>query len=287
MAFEKRCSREELAINPGLDIISKTWGFTLSMLFDLQHIAYRHGDKAVVDDVSISLAPGRFYGLIGPNGCGKTTLLDLLIRHRAPAAGTIDFQGKPLAQWSKKHLAKQIALVPQDFYINFPFSVAEVVMMGRYPHIPRFSAPSDADRKIVAEIMDRTAVTSFKNRLITELSGGERQRVVFARALAQATPVLLLDEATSNLDINHALGLLKVAAELVQKGRKTVVAVMQDINLAAMYCQHLIFMKKGQLACHGPTEQVLSDRILREIFQVEARVFVDAYTESRQVVFKK
>lgn len=257
------------------------------LLFELHNIAYRYGEKAVLENISLALEAGRFYGLIGPNGCGKTTLLDLLIRHRVPHAGGIDFQGKPLAEWSKKQLATRIALVPQNFYINFPFSARDVVMMGRYPHIPRFSPPSRDDRRLVDGIMARTAVVPFEHRLVTELSGGERQRVVFARALAQDTPVLFLDEATSNLDINHALALLKVAADLVQADGKTVVAVMQDINLAAMYCEYLIFMKDGRIFGHGPTDSILSATLLRDVFSVDAKVFVDGYTGSRQVIFKK
>jgi iron complex transport system ATP-binding protein len=256
------------------------------VLFKLQNIAYRYDGKVVLDQITLALETGCFYGLIGPNGCGKTTLLDILIGHRLPCTGSIDFQGRPLANWSKKRLATQIALVPQNFYINFPFRAREVVMMGRYPHIPRFNPPSEADRQRVNDIMQHTAVSELKDRPVTELSGGERQRVVFARALAQDTPVLLLDEATSNLDINHALGLLKVAAQQVRKGAKTVVAVMQDINLAAMYCQHLVFMKHGRIASQGPIQEVLTAEMLRDIFEVDAKVFVDDYTGSRQVIFK-
>jgi iron complex transport system ATP-binding protein len=257
------------------------------VLFELHDIAYRYGEKSVLEDISVALAPGRFYGLIGPNGCGKTTLLDLLIRHRVPHSGRIDFQDRPLSHWSKKGLSTRIALVPQNFYINFPFCARDVVMMGRYPHIPRFSPPSQADERLVDAIMERTAVTAFEDRLVTELSGGERQRVVFARALAQDTPVLFLDEATSNLDVNHALALLKAAADLVRTEGKTVVAVMQDINLAAMYCEYLIFMKNGRIFDHGPIETILTADMLRTIFAVDAKVFKDDYTGCRQVIFRK
>ena len=168
------------------------------MLFELNHIRFRYADRNVIDDISLSLAAGKFYGIIGPNGSGKTTLLDLLTRHRVPADGDIFYSGKPLALFSKKALSREIALVPQNFYINFPFTVKEIVMMGRYPHIPRFAAPSTADLKVLHEVMELTITRDFANRYITELSGGERQRVVFARALAQDAPVLILDVATSN-----------------------------------------------------------------------------------------
>jgi iron complex transport system ATP-binding protein len=110
------------------------------MPFDLNGVSFSYSEKAVIDDISMSFAPGRFCGIIGPNGCGKTTLLDLLAKHRQPTSGRITYNGKDLRSYSIKELSKEIALVPQNFYINFPFTVKEVVMMGRYPHIPRFSA---------------------------------------------------------------------------------------------------------------------------------------------------
>jgi len=255
-------------------------------LFELHNIRFSYADKPVIDGMSLSIPPGKFCGIVGPNGCGKTTVLDLLIRHKVPAAGSIVYQGKDLAKYSRKRLAMEIGLVPQDFYINFPFTAHEVVMMGRYPHIPRFNAPSAEDRQMVETIMAQTDVAGFKNRLVTALSGGERQRVVIARALAQDPAVLLLDEATSNLDINHSLKLLRVAARGVKKKDKTVVAVMQDINLASMFCDYLIFMRHGQIVTHGATESVLTPDTIQDVFDVEAQVFEDDFSGCRQVVFK-
>jgi iron complex transport system ATP-binding protein len=255
--------------------------------YDIQAVGFAYGDQVVLRDVSLSLAPGRFYGIVGPNGCGKTTLLDLLTRHQQPGAGAIRYRGKDLVRYSKKALAKAVALVPQNFYINFPFTAGEVVMMGRYPHIPRFSGPSAEDVRIVREIMARTDTEAFAGRFITELSGGERQRVVFARALAQDTPVLVLDEATSNLDIRHALSLLGLTAGKVTQEGRTVIAVFQDINLAAAYCAEIIFMQKGRIAAHGPTDEVLRPETIRAVFGVEAKIYYEPYAGCRQVVFKR
>jgi iron complex transport system ATP-binding protein len=160
------------------------------MPFEFSHISFNYVDRKVIDDISLSLAPGKFYGIVGPNGSGKTTLLDLLARHRQPDAGDIYYRGRALSSFSKKELSREIALVPQNFYINFPFTVKEIVMMGRYPHIPRFAAPSAQDLDTLHKVMQETDTGKFADRYITELSGGERQRVVFARALAQDTPVL-------------------------------------------------------------------------------------------------
>jgi iron complex transport system ATP-binding protein len=257
------------------------------MPFELNHISFNYADRKVIDDISIALVPGKFYGIIGPNGSGKTTMVDLLSRHRLPAEGRISYNGRALSSFSKKELSREIALVPQNFYINFPFTVKEIVMMGRYPHIPRFAAPSTDDLNILQNVMQLTEIIEFTDRYITELSGGERQRVVFARALAQDTPVLILDEATSNLDINFSISLFNIAEQKVKQNGDTVVAVMQDINLAAGYCDYLVFMSDGRIAAHGPTDSVLNPETLRSVFNIEAKVHQESYTGSLQVVFKK
>ena len=257
------------------------------MPFELTGVSFSYSEKKVIDDISMSFAPGMFCGIIGPNGCGKTTLLDLFAKHRQPTAGRITYKGRDLGTYSTKELSKEIALVPQNFYINFPFTVKEVVMMGRYPHIPRFSAPSAEDIRVVQDIMEKTEVSEFTGRFINELSGGERQRVVFARALAQGAHVLILDEATSNLDINHSISLLNICERRMKQQGRTVISVMQDINLAAVYCDYLVFMSRGRIVAHGATRDVLNPGTLRKVFNVDAKVYAESYSDSLQVVFKK
>ncbi|MBF0398453.1 MAG: ABC transporter ATP-binding protein, partial [Desulfobacterales bacterium] len=163
----------------------------------------------------------------------------------------------------------------------------EIVMMGRYPHISRFSTHSRQDIEIVEEVMNKTGIYKFKDRLITELSGGEKQRVVFARALAQDTSVLIMDEGTSNLDINYALNLLNTATCDLKNKDKTIICVFQDINIAAMFCDELIFMKQGEILTKGFTDIVLTDENIRKVFNVDAKVYFESYSNSKQIVFKK
>jgi len=254
--------------------------------FAISGIEFAHPGKTVFDGLDLDLPSGTFIGIIGPNGCGKTTLLDLICRHKTPQKGSVRFAGRPIEEYGKRELARQIALVPQDYHINFPFSVEEVVFMGRYPHTPRFGAPSAADRESVARVMAACDVLAFKDRPVSTLSGGERQRVVVARALAQDTAVLVLDEATANLDVHHALTLLDRVTGLVETEGRTVIAVFQDLNLASAYSRDMVLLKSGRVVAAGPTIDVLTPQNLKAAFDVRARVFVDDFTGRLQVSYK-
>ncbi|MEN8135018.1 MAG: ABC transporter ATP-binding protein [Thermodesulfobacteriota bacterium] len=253
--------------------------------FGLENATFAYGDKAAVSNVSLQLPLGKLYGLVGPNGCGKSTLLDMLIANRQPQAGAVKFQKRALNDYSRRELACEVALVPQDFGISFAFTVLEVVLMGRHPYIPRFGVPTAADYSRVTEAMAELGISDFADRYVPELSGGEKQRVVVARALAQDTSVLLLDEATSNLDIQHTLEIFKVCRKRVAEGR-TVIAVVHNLNLAAAYCDELVFMKEGAIHCAGLKEEVLTAENIKAVFGVEAEVGFDDFCGARQVSFK-
>jgi iron complex transport system ATP-binding protein len=241
--------------------------------------------RATINDTTVSLPAGRFYGIIGPNGCGKTTLIDLLMGQLRPDSGRVCFSGREVSMIPARERARQMALVPQVYSVNFPFTVGEVVAMGRYPHLSRFGALGPTDMAIVTETMDLTDTRRFAHRRINQLSGGERQRVVFARALAQQAPVLFLDEATANLDINHSLALLTLAAERVKDGG-TVISVFQDINLAAMFCDHLLLMESGRCVAHGSIREVLTVANLNRLFGVQCQVEENSFNHHLQVMFK-
>jgi iron complex transport system ATP-binding protein len=256
-------------------------------LFEIHDLTFRYPRCRVLEGVSLTLTAGRFYGLLGPNGCGKTTLLDLMAGLKRPDSGTIAFRGRPLDTYRRRELARAIALVPQNFYINFPFSVYDVIMMGRYPHLKRFAHPGRDDHRRVQDAMAVTDTVRFARQSVTALSGGERQRVVFARALAQNTGVLMLDEATANLDIRHTLALLGRTRDRVRDEGQTVIAVFQDVNLAAMYCDELLFLREGRIAFQGPTEEVLQAEILQAIYGVEGRIRPHTEYGLPQVEFRR
>ena len=241
-------------------------------IFEIEDLHFGYPHHPVLEGLSLTLPAGRFYGLLGPNGCGKTTLIDLLTGLRRPRRGRIVFKGRELASYPRRVLAREIALVPQNFYVNFPFAVQDVVMMGRYPHLRRFAPPGAEDLRLAAKAMAATDTARLARQPVTALSGGERQRVIFARALAQDAGVLMLDEATASLDIRHTLDLLRLTRQRVQTRQQTVIAVFQDINLAAMYCDELLFVKDGGIAVQGPTAEVMRTDTLQSIYGVEAHI---------------
>ncbi|MFA7346172.1 MAG: ABC transporter ATP-binding protein [Desulfurivibrionaceae bacterium] len=259
---------------------------TIAGGFALAGVSFAYGETQALAELDISLAPGRFYGIVGPNGCGKTTFLDLLTGAKSPDRGSVSFGNRPVAEYRRRDLARMVALVPQDFGIDFSFTVQEVVLMGRHPHIGRFASPGLEDWRQVDAAMAAIGISHFQDRFVNELSGGEKQRVVVARALAQQTPYLLFDEATSSLDVQYTMQIFNVAKRLVQEEGRTVIAVIHNLNLAAAYCDELIFMQKGHVAACGPTDTVLEAGTIKKVFGVESRVAFDEFSKTRQISFR-
>ncbi len=256
------------------------------MACKLSNVCASRGSKTVLFDINLNVAPNAFYGILGQNGSGKTTLIDILCGLLKPDSGTITIADKPASSYSRRELAQKISLVPQDYGISFPFTVKEIVMMGRHPHMDRFSTPQAQDLDKVNMAMTETDTLGFANRFITDLSGGERQRVVFARALAQDAPFMLLDEPTASLDVRHALRLMSGVDERVSKKGCTAMVVLQDVNLAARYCKNLIFLKHGRIIAHGPAEDVLVPDVLKDVFDIDAQVRFEPELGVLQVIFK-
>jgi iron complex transport system ATP-binding protein len=235
-------------------------------------LRFSYGENVVVDGVSFAVAAGEMLGILGPNGSGKSTLLRLLSGVLAPAAGSVSVHGHPLAGYSRRQLAQAIAVVPQETVIEFPFSVTEVVLMGRSPHLGGFAFEGDRDVEVARRAMERTGVLDLAHRSIHELSGGERQRVVLARALAQEASILLLDEPGAFLDIRHTVEIYDLLQDLQREGR-SIVSVLHDLNLAALYCDRVALLKAGRLVRLGPPAEVITYAALTDVYETE--VYVD------------
>ncbi|SDU49226.1 ABC transporter ATP-binding protein [Desulfobacula phenolica] len=255
------------------------------MKLTLNDLCFAYDRDRIIKNISCSFVSGSFYSILGPNGSGKTTLLDLISGFLKPDTGHIDIDQAPVLSLSKKEISKKIALVSQDHTINFPFSVKDVVMMGRHPYIPRFSHPSYNDVKQVEEMMQVCGIHHLHDRKINELSGGERQRCVFARALCQDTPILLLDEAFSNMDINHTLHMLQLVKQSVKEKNKIVISVFHDLNLASTWSDSLLMLKNGKISAFGNSQDVLTQETIKEVFDVASIVEFNIHVQAKQVYY--
>jgi len=223
-------------------------------------------------------------GLIGPNGSGKTTLLRVLSGLMAPRRGHVYLDGRNIREFSRREIARRVAVVPQELAMPFAFSVYEMVMMGRTPHVRPILGAGPRDRQVVMEKMELTATLALAERPFNELSGGEKQRVIIAMALAQEPDILLLDEPTVHLDINHQVEILELIKRLNHQGNLTVLATMHDLNLAALYFDRLILLDRGQVVANGSPAEVLREESIRQVFQADVQVQQHPTRHTPQVV---
>src|SRR3954462_11031130 len=233
---------------------------------------YRPNAALVVDDVSLTLAAGDLTGILGPNGSGKTTLLKMLSGTLTPSTGTIAFDERPLSDWKRRDLARRIALVPQETHAPFDFTVLDIVLMGRFPHVGAFALEGPGDLRIARQALAATGTAAFEDRPFATLSGGEKQRVVIAGALAQCCELLLIDERTASLDLGHQLDVQLLLAALNRDRGVTMILSTHDLNLAAALCRTLILLRGGRVIAQGPTDAVLTPASVRELYGVDADV---------------
>ena len=225
--------------------------------------------------VSFAIEAGEAFGVIGPNSAGKTTLLRLLTRVVAPVRGEVRLDGRPIGRLPHAELARQVAVVPQDTPRPFPFTVEQLVLMGRYPHGPGRFFESEGDRAAAAAAMQATGVAHLAPLPLEQLSGGERQRAVLARALAQQPRLLVLDEPTSQLDLRYQAETAALLQQLNGERGMTVLLVSHDLNLAAQVCDRLLLLGAGRVARVGPPGDVLQREVLESVFGCDVDVGVD------------
>jgi len=247
------------------------------MSLTAEHVSYAYRRRRAapiqaLDDVNVSIPTGSFTGLIGPNGCGKSTLLRLLAGIDRPAGGHVRLDGRDVASYTRREYARRVAVVPQETHPAFDYSVMDMVLMGRHPHLGPLQLEGPADHAEAARALDATHVGHLADRAFTALSGGEKQRVVIASALAQAGEVLLLDEPTASLDLGSQLDVTALLDRLHRERGATMVMATHDLNLAASLCDTLILLRAGRVLAHGPTADVLTSSSVSALYGVEADV---------------
>ena len=259
--------------------------------YDIESIRFRYPSREssqatrwILDDISFHVQAGEVLGVVGPNGSGKTSLLKVLARLLTPQEGCINLFGREVAAKAQREIACLVGVVPQDSHILFPFTVAEAVLMGRFPHRARdrriggFGWESREDLSIAEEVMMMMDVVHLAHRSVTGLSGGERQRTVIARALAQTPQVLLLDEPTAFLDLQHQVEVCSILRRLRDERGLTVVLVSHDLNLVSQYCDRILLLDRGQIVRLGGPDEVIEPEVLESVYR--CRVFVDRHPSS-------
>ncbi|AWR87265.1 ABC transporter ATP-binding protein [Meiothermus taiwanensis] len=234
--------------------------------------------RLIVEDLNLSIAPGQISVLIGPNGCGKSTILRSLARLLPPRQGSVLLDGKMIQHLPTKVVAKKLAILPQMPQAPEGLSVEQLVWFGRYPYQSALGGRTQSDREAVEWALAQTGMTVFASRALETLSGGQRQRAWIAMALAQQTPILLLDEPTTYLDLSHQLEVLHLLVRLNREEGKTVVMVLHDLNQASRFAHQLIVVNGGRVVAQGLPEEVLNEQILREVFGLKAHFLQDPET---------
>ena len=242
-------------------------------ILEIENLSHTYSEQTVLSDLSFSIRQGELFIIIGPNGSGKTTLMKLIGGIHRLQKGNILISGISVDSYSRREMAKQIAYVPQMMPPEFPFTVSEIVSMGRSPHQGFLGLNSPSDQEASEQAMMFTDVAHLSGRRIDQLSGGEQQRVFIARAICQHTDIILLDEPTASLDLAHQVRIMDLMEKLKIERGMTVVMVSHDVNISAMYADNLLLLKKGEIIGLGTPLQVLKNQTLESAYG--CKLFVD------------
>lgn len=237
-----------------------------------------YGDRLIVKDLTIQIPDKKITTIIGSNGCGKSTLLKTMTRIIPQQSGSVILDGESITKQSTKELAKKMAILPQSQESASGLTVGELVSYGRFPYQKGFGRLTSKDLDAINWALDVTGTSFFKHHPIDALSGGQRQRVWIAMALAQETPMIFLDEPTTYLDMAHQLEILELLKKLNKEQERTIVMVLHDLNQAARFADYIIAMKYGQVVKAGSAEEVITNEVLKEVFQIDALIGKDPTT---------
>jgi iron complex transport system ATP-binding protein len=244
------------------------------MILEAAGITCGYDGADTLAEVTLRVSPGEIVVAAGPNGAGKSTFLRALSRVLKPRLGRALLDGCDLYELPARQSARAIGVVPQESPLDFDFTVEEVVLMGRAPHLERFQSEGERDRAVVREALERTGMWDLRARSIRSLSGGERQRVILARAFAQEPQVLLLDEPTAHLDLAYQAQILRIVRSLRDEKRTAALATLHDLNLAAAFADRLVLLAKGRIVAVGTPKEVLTEAVLRPVFGPDVAVRV-------------
>ena len=233
---------------------------------NVKNLSHSFGETLVLKNISFQVPQRDFFIIIGPNGSGKTTLMKIISGILKPQNGELKILNRPIDQYHRKDLAKTIAFVPQMTFADFPFTVTEIVLMGRSPYLGILGLEQQNDLEVANQAIAFTGLENLAHRKLDQLSGGEQQRVFIARAICQEPDIILLDEPTASLDLAYQVRIMDLMEKLKTEKGITVVMVSHDVNLAAMYADHLILLHKGQVVCHGLPVEVLTYKTLEETY---------------------
>lgn len=234
--------------------------------YKAEGIYFRYSDRWVLEDVSFNISEGEFFGIIGPNGSGKSSLLKLMSKIHTPQAGHIYLRETDIARVGRDELSRTVSYIPQESSFLFPYTVAETVSMGRFPHLKGKFFEDSHDKKIVTEAMSWVGIDQLSSRAITEISGGEKQRAIIARGLAQEPDIFIMDEPTTSLDIGHQMEIFNLLSRLNEERNMTIITSLHDLNLGSQYCDRLILMSSGKITAIGTPHEVITEKNILDVY---------------------
>ena len=234
--------------------------------FKAAGIYFKYSDQWVIEDVSFNICEGDFFGIIGPNGSGKSSLLKLISNIHTPQSGRIYLRETDIKMVGRAELSKTVSYIPQESSFLFPYTVAEIVSMGRYPHLKGKFFEDSYDKKVVTDAMTWVGIDALRDRAITDISGGEKQRAIIARGLAQEPEILIMDEPTTSLDIGHQMEIFNLLSRLNVERKMTIITSLHDLNLGSQYCDKIMLINRGKITAIGTPHEVITEDNIRNVY---------------------